>query len=64
MHLLTWRNETSLWDSAASLGADVAQTRNPFPVITYSTSGLMSAHMTLFEELASHGYVIVCIGHP
>jgi len=24
----------------------------------------MSAHMTLFEELASHGYVIACIGHP
>ena len=24
----------------------------------------MSAHMTLFEELASHGYIIVCIGHP
>lgn len=48
----------------AYLGADMAQTGKPFPVITYSTSGLMSAHMTLFEELASHGYIIVCIGHP
>jgi hypothetical protein len=48
----------------AYLGADVAQTGAPFPVITYSTSGLMSPHMTLFEELASHGYVVVCIGHP
>lgn len=46
------------------LGADVAQTGAPFPVITYSTSGLMSSHMALFEELASHGYVVVCIGHP
>ena len=36
----------------------------PFPVITYSMSGLMSSHMTLFEELASHGYVVLCIGHP
>jgi predicted dienelactone hydrolase len=48
----------------AYLGADVAQTGRPFPVITYSTSGLMSAHMTLFEELASQGYILVCIGHP
>jgi predicted dienelactone hydrolase len=48
----------------AYLGADVAQTGAPFPVITYSTSGLMSSHMTLFEELASHGYIVVCIGHP
>ena len=48
----------------AYLVADMAQTGKPFPVITYSTSGLMSAHMTLFEELASHGYIIVCIGHP
>ncbi|GEM_PF-6211176 len=24
----------------------------------------MSCHMTLFEELASHGYVVLCIGHP
>jgi len=48
----------------AYLGVDVAEMGTPIPVITYSTSGLMSAHMTLFEELASHGYVIVCIGHP
>ena len=48
----------------AYLGADMAQTGKPFPVITYSTSGLMSPHMTLFEEFASHGYIIVCIGHP
>jgi len=54
----------SLVRAHAYLGAEVAQTGAPFPVITYSTSGLMSAHMTLFEELASHGYVIACIGHP
>ena len=48
----------------AYLGAVVAQTGTPFPVITYSTSGLMSSHMTLFEELASHGYIVLCIGHP
>ena len=42
----------------------VAQTETPFPVITYSTSGLMSSHVALFEDLASHGYVVLCIGHP
>jgi predicted dienelactone hydrolase len=46
------------------LDAGVAQTEARFPVITYSTSGLMSSHMALFEELASHGYVVLCIGHP
>jgi predicted dienelactone hydrolase len=48
----------------AYLNASVAQTETPFPAITYSTSGLMSSHMALFEELASHGYVVLCIGHP
>jgi predicted dienelactone hydrolase len=48
----------------AYLNAGVAQTETPFPVVTYSPSGLMSPHMALFEELASHGYVVLCIGHP
>jgi len=48
----------------AYLNAGVAQTGTPFPVITYSPSGLMSSHMAVFEELASHGYVVLCIGHP
>ena len=48
----------------AYLNAEAAQAGAPFPVITYSPSGLMSAHMTLFEELASQGYIVVCIGHP
>jgi len=46
------------------LNAGVARAGAPFPVITYSTSGLMSSHIALFEELASHGYVVLCIGHP
>jgi predicted dienelactone hydrolase len=48
----------------AHLNAGVAQAEAPFPVITYSTSGLMSSHMALYEELASHGYVVLCVGHP
>jgi len=57
-------DQFSLVRTHAYLNAGVAQTGTPFPVITYSPSGLMSGHMALFEELASHGYVIVCIGHP
>ena len=48
----------------ANLGATMAEAGKPFPVIIYSTSGLMSSHMTLFEELASYGYIVACIGHP
>jgi predicted dienelactone hydrolase len=48
----------------AYLGARSEKSGAPYPIITYSTSGLMSSHMTLFEELASHGYVVACIGHP
>jgi len=36
----------------------------PFPVILFSPSGNISYNTSLFEELASHGYVIFCIGHP
>jgi predicted dienelactone hydrolase len=54
----------ALVSTHAYLGPDVAQTGTPLPVITYSTSGLMSSHMALFEELASQGYVVLCIGHP
>jgi len=48
----------------AYLDAGVAQAGTPYPVVTYSPSGLMSSHVALFEELASHGYVVLCIGHP
>jgi predicted dienelactone hydrolase len=54
----------SLVRTHAYLNAGVARTGTPFPVVTYSPSGLMSGHMALFEELASHGYVVLCIGHP
>jgi len=44
--------------------ARVAQADDPFPVILYSPSGNASLHKILFEELASHGYVVVSISHP
>jgi len=44
--------------------ASIAQTDEQFPVILYSPSGNASLHKTLFEELASQGYVVVSISHP
>lgn len=44
--------------------AEPARTETPFPVILYSSSGVMNANTFLSEELASHGYVVFSIGHP
>jgi hypothetical protein len=46
------------------LKARPARPRRPFPVILYSSSGVMNANTFLSEELASHGYVVFSIGHP
>jgi hypothetical protein len=46
------------------LKAKPAKTKTPFPVILYSSSGVMNANTFLSEELASHGYVVFSIGHP
>jgi hypothetical protein len=35
-----------------------------YPVILYSPSGDMVQNTTLFQELASHGYVVFSVGHP
>jgi hypothetical protein len=35
-----------------------------FPVIFYSPSGCIVDNTTLFQELASHGYIVISIGHP
>jgi len=44
--------------------AQIAQSDVQFPVVLYSPSGNASLHKILFEELASHGYVVVSISHP
>ena len=41
-----------------------AKAKTPFPVILYSSSGVMNANTFLSEELASHGYVVFSTGHP
>lgn len=46
------------------LNAPFVETKELFPVILYSSSGVMTANTFLFEELASHGYVVFSIGHP
>jgi len=38
--------------------------KGPFPVILYSPSGCIVENTTLFQELASHGYIVFSIGHP
>ena len=35
-----------------------------FPVIFYSPSGSIVDNTTLFQELASHGYIVISVGHP
>jgi hypothetical protein len=46
------------------LKARPVKAKSPFPVILYSSSGVMNANTFLSEELASHGYVVFSIGHP
>jgi predicted dienelactone hydrolase len=36
----------------------------PWPILIYSSSGVMTANVFLSEELASHGYVVLAVGHP
>jgi hypothetical protein len=36
----------------------------PWPIVIYSPSAFMNNNIFLCEELASHGYFVVTIGHP
>ena len=36
----------------------------PWPILIYSSSGVITANAFLCEELASHGYVVLAVGHP
>lgn len=38
--------------------------KGQFPVIFYSPSGSIVDNTTLFQELASHGYIVISVGHP
>jgi hypothetical protein len=56
--------EWALEPTHSFLKARPAKAKTPFPVILYSSSGVMNANTFLSEELASHGYVVFSIGHP
>jgi len=44
--------------------AAVAKEKNSYPVILFSASAAINGNSLLFEELASHGYVVFRLGHP
>jgi hypothetical protein len=44
--------------------AALASAGGPFPIVAYSSSVVMNGATLLLEELASHGYVALAIGHP
>jgi alpha-beta hydrolase superfamily lysophospholipase len=50
----------------ATLDARVREDSVRLPLLLFSPgyTGLMSAYTALLEDLASHGYVVLCIGHP
>jgi predicted dienelactone hydrolase len=50
--------------SYSVLNARVANEKSTYPVLLYSASGVLDANILLAEELASHGYVVFCLGHP
>jgi predicted dienelactone hydrolase len=60
----TFLAEVALQPSAAYLDAPVDPSGAPWPIIIYSSSGVITANIFLFEELASHGYVVLAVGHP
>lgn len=53
-------------DTHALLGAPISDARARYPVLIYSPSwhGQRYQNTVLFEELASHGFVVVGIDHP
>lgn len=50
--------------SASYRDAPMARHGAPWPILLYSSSGVMTANVFLAEELASHGYVVMAVGHP
>jgi len=56
--------KVTLSPSHSFLKAAIAKGKEAYPVVLFSASGVMDANTLLSEELASHGYVVVCVGHP
>jgi hypothetical protein len=56
--------DVALRPSASFQDAPIATKGAPWPILIFSSSGVMTANVFLFEELASHGYAVFAVGHP
>lgn len=54
----------SLVETHSVSDGEPSRYKAPFPVVLYSPSGQISQNTALFEELASHGYVVFAVSHP
>jgi dienelactone hydrolase len=57
-------NKVATQPSHSILNAPLSKVKSSYPVVFYSASGVLDANIFMAEELASHGYVVLCIGHP
>jgi hypothetical protein len=60
----TYINEVALQPSASFQDAPFESSGAPWPILIFSSSGVMTANVFLCEELASQGYVVLVVGHP
>lgn len=57
-------DEIALRPSASFKDVPITTRGAPWPILVYSSSGVITANVFLCEELASHGYVVLAVGHP
>jgi hypothetical protein len=60
----TYLDEVALRPSASYRDVPFDSEGAPWPILIYSSSGVITANVFLCEELASHGYVVLAVGHP
>ncbi len=60
----THTEEVAQRPSASFRDAPFESSGAPWPILIFSSSGVMTANVFLCEELASHGYVVLAVGHP
>jgi predicted dienelactone hydrolase len=60
----TYIKEVAQRPRASFLDAPFEMSGAPWPILIFSSSGVMTANVSLCEELASQGYVVLAVGHP
>ncbi len=60
----TYIKEVAQRPRASFLDAPFEMSGAPWPILIFSSSGVMTANVSLCEELASLGYVVLAVGHP